>query len=41
MPETSRPRHIWLTLEESDIIKLKQVMLDRDASGGAAFFGAW
>ena len=36
--DTYRPRHIWLTLEGSDIIELKQVMLDRDADGAAAFF---
>ena len=26
-----RPSHIWVALEASDIIELKQVMLDRDA----------
>jgi len=38
VPETPRPRCIWLTLEGPDIIELKQVMLDRDAPGAAAFF---
>lgn len=38
MPETCPPRRIWLTLEGPDIIELKQVMLDRDAEGAAAFF---
>lgn len=37
-PETSRPRCIWLTLEGPDIIEMKQVVLDRDAPGAAAFF---
>ncbi len=38
VPETPHPRCIWLTLEGSDIIEMKQVMLDRDALGAAAFF---
>ena len=33
-----RPRSIWITLEGSDIIELKQIMLDRDAAGAADFF---
>jgi hypothetical protein len=36
--EIPRPRRIWLTLEASDIIEMKQVVLDRDAPGAAAFF---
>ena len=36
--ETLRPRRIWLTLEASDIIEMKQVVLDHDAPGAAAFF---
>ena len=32
------PRHIWLTLEGPEIIELKQVVLDRDVEGAAAFF---
>ena len=36
--ETPRPRRIWLTLEASDIIEMKQVVLDRDTRGAAAFF---
>ena len=33
-----RPRHIWLALDGPDIIELKQVVLDRDVEGAAAFF---
>lgn len=33
-----RPRRIWLMLEGPDIIEMKQVVLDRDAPGAAAFF---
>ena len=36
--ETTRLRHIWLTLEGPDIIELKQVVMDRDALGAADFF---
>lgn len=36
--ESRPPRHIWLTLEEPEIIELKQVVLDRDVEGAAAFF---
>ncbi len=32
------PRCIWLTLEGADVIELKQVIMDRDAPGAAAFF---
>ena len=38
MSEASRPRHIWLTLEGAEVIELKQVILDRDVDGTAAFF---
>ena len=40
MSEThsAHPRHIWLTLEGPEIIELKQVVLDRDVEGAAAFF---
>jgi len=34
----SRPRRIWLALEAAEIIEMKQVVLDRDAAGAAAFF---
>jgi hypothetical protein len=36
--ETPRLRRIWLTLEAPDIIEMKQVVLDRNAPGAAAFF---
>jgi len=36
--ETPRPLRIWLTLEAPDNIEMKQVVLDRDAPGAAAFF---
>jgi len=32
------PRRIWLALEGSDIIELKQVMQDRDVAGADDFF---
>ncbi|MBN1316641.1 MAG: hypothetical protein JXA42_14280 [Anaerolineales bacterium] len=35
---SSGPRFIWLTLEEPEIIELKQVVLDHDVMGAAAFF---
>lgn len=35
---TDSRRHIWLALEEPEIIELKQVALDRDAQGAVAFF---
>jgi len=35
---SARPRCIWLTLEESDIIELKQVAQDRDVPGAVSFF---
>lgn len=35
---STRPRHIWLTLEGPEIIELKQVVLDRDVEGAVAFF---
>ena len=38
MQETARPRCIWLTLEESDIIEMKQVVLDHDVSGAEVLF---
>lgn len=34
----SGSRHVWLALEESEIIELKQVVLDRDVEGAVAFF---
>ncbi len=34
----TRTRSIWITLEGSDIIELKQIMLDRDAAGAMDFF---
>ncbi len=34
----ARTRSIWITLEASDIIELKQIMLDRDAAGAMDFF---
>jgi hypothetical protein len=37
-PEIPRLHRIWLTLEAPDIIEMKQVVLDRDAPGAAAFF---
>ena len=33
-----RPRCVWLALEPSDVIELKQVVLDRDVSGAGALF---
>ena len=36
--QPQRTRCIWLTLEEPDIIELKQVVLDRDAESATAFF---
>jgi hypothetical protein len=36
--ETPHPCRIWLTLEAPNIIEMKQVVLDRDAPGAAAFF---
>ncbi len=36
--QTARTRSIWITLEGSDIIELKQIMLDRDAAGAMDFF---
>ncbi len=35
---TARSRSIWITLEGSDIVELKQIMLDRDAAGAMDFF---
>jgi len=35
---SARRRCIWLTLEESDIIELKQVAQDRDVPGAVSFF---
>jgi hypothetical protein len=32
------PRRIWLALEAQDIIEMRQVLLDQDAPGAAAFF---
>lgn len=32
------PRFTWLTLEASEIIELKQAMLDRDSQEAADFF---
>ena len=34
----SPPRRIWLALEAAEIIEMKQIVLDRDAAGAAAFF---
>lgn len=34
----ARRRSIWITLEGSDIIELKQIVLDRDAPGATDFF---
>jgi hypothetical protein len=31
-------RRIWLTLEGEEIVELKQLMMDRDVQGTAAFF---
>ena len=39
MPETTNPlRFTWLTLEASEIVELKQAMLDRDSLEAADFF---
>ena len=35
---TTPPRFTWLTLEASEIIELKQAMLDRDSQEAADFF---
>lgn len=35
---SSPPRRIWLALEAPEIIQMKQIVLDRDAPGAAAFF---
>lgn len=32
------PRHLWLALEGTEIVELKQVVLDRDVPGAVAFF---
>jgi hypothetical protein len=34
----ARPRCIWLKLEAPEVIELKEIVLDRDAAGAAAFF---
>ncbi len=34
----SEPRRIWLALEGPEIVEMKQVVLDRDVAGAAAFF---
>jgi hypothetical protein len=36
--ESTRARHIWLTLQGAEIIELKRVMMDRDVPGSLAFF---
>ena len=38
MTTQRRARNIWLTLEETEIIELKQVMLDRDVPGAMSLF---
>ena len=38
MQDAVRPRCIWLTLEPSDVIELRQVVLDHDVPGAEAFF---
>jgi len=38
MQKTARPRWFWLTLEGSEIIEMKQIVLDRDIPGAKAFF---
>ncbi len=35
---TDRQRFTWLTLEASEIVELKQAMLDRDSQEAADFF---
>ena len=35
---SSHPCRLWLTLEGSEIIELKQVIMDRDVGGTRAFF---
>lgn len=35
-----RPRFIWLKLEPAEIIELKRLVMDRNASAAAAFFHA-
>jgi hypothetical protein len=35
---TSSPRRIWLTVQATEIIELKQVMMDHDVAGARAFF---
>jgi len=32
------PRRIWVTLEASEVIELKRIVLDHDADGAVAFF---
>ena len=33
-----RPRCIWMALEPSDVIELRQIVLDHDISGAEALF---
>ena len=35
---SKQPRCIWLAFEASEVIELKQIVLDRDAAGAADFF---
>ena len=35
---SAQPRRIWLAFEASEVIELKQIVLDRDAAGAADFF---
>ena len=35
---SAQPRRIWLALEASEVIELKQIVLDRDAASAADFF---
>jgi hypothetical protein len=38
LPGPAYARHVWLLLEASEVIELKQVVLDRDALGAVEFF---
>ena len=38
LPGPAQALHIWLQLEASEVIELKQVVLDRDALGAVEFF---
>jgi len=38
LPGPPQAQHIWLVLEPTEIIELKQVVMDRDTPGAVEFF---